>query len=367
MASTSSSQYLSEKTSNLESQTPVPPSQARAAQIPLRTFSLPTFPPEAFSAGLTTLVLTSDIKLDEYTDLLTNPFEVADLPQSITSLTLELFSLGYPPGFLTALGQKLPNLKALTLYAQLFAGTTPQSREDALIFIKGQSSLQELHLLDVLGKPGFYKELSEALTPGLKFLEVNFTYRHSDPEFMKTLPSKEMGGFVKKDLVGLTMSVSAPDVVADDEDDREGTEVGVMVAGGKDSSTAVEKFVEAGDGLVMLDATMFDLGKEDVEKVLDACGKVKILGLTVGLENGWDDVLQVVGKKTRGVEVLEIVGVPGEALVEKLKVGGEEVLKTESLDKLSESCKGLKSLKVSILRTRAEQWDKESDTWEKKA
>src|SRR6266536_6072132 len=157
MASTSSSRYLSEMTSNLESQSPVDPSQAGAAHIPLQTFTLPTFPSEAFSAGLTTLILTSDIELDEYTDLLTKPFEVPDLPQSITSLALELFSLCYPPGFLTALGQKLPKLKALTVYSQLLAGTTPQSREDALIFIKGQSSLQELHLLDVFGRSGFYK------------------------------------------------------------------------------------------------------------------------------------------------------------------------------------------------------------------
>ena len=99
-----SSQYLSSKAEALASTKPVPPAQAQAAQIPLQSFELPAFPPEAFTAGLGALILTSDIKLDEYTDLLTKPFSIPELPTSIKSLTLELFSLGYPPGFLTALG-----------------------------------------------------------------------------------------------------------------------------------------------------------------------------------------------------------------------------------------------------------------------
>lgn len=114
----SSSQYLSSKTSALTSTAPVAPSQAQVAQIPLQSFDLPTFPPEAFTAGLGALILTSDIKLDEYADLVSKPFKVPDLPSSVKSLTLELFSLGYPPGFLTTLGKRLPNLKALTAYSQ---------------------------------------------------------------------------------------------------------------------------------------------------------------------------------------------------------------------------------------------------------
>ena len=189
-----SSQYLANQTSTLESQDPVPPSQARAAQIPLQSFTLPTFPPEAFSSAtdLNQLILTSDIKLDEYTEILTKPFQVPDLPASIKSLTLELFSLGYAPGFLTELGKKLPGLKALTLYSQLLAGTTPDSRQDALAFIRFQAALQEIHLLDVFVPPGFMTEISEKLSKGLKFLELNFTFRHSDPEFLKSLNAAEV-------------------------------------------------------------------------------------------------------------------------------------------------------------------------------
>jgi hypothetical protein len=361
----SSSQYLSSKADALASTTPVPPSQAQAAQIPLQSFDLPTFPPEAFTAGLGALILTSDIKLDEYTDLLTKPFTVPELPPSIKSLTLELFSLGYPPSFLVALGKRLPNLKALTIYSQLFAGANPASREDALSFIKFQPEIQELHLLDVFGSSGFFLDLSKVLSPTLKFLEVNYTFRHSDPQFLSTVPSKDMSALVSTGLVALTMSISAPDVT-EDEDDREGTEVGVKPVAGKDARDVAEKLVQEGEGLVMLDATMFELNMEEVEKILNGLRKLKVLNVTVGLESGWEAVLKVLGKES-SIEVLEIVGVPGEGMVEGLKEGGEALLKKEEVEKLGGKRKDLKSLKISILRTRVEQWVREGAVWEKKA
>ncbi|KAF8861770.1 hypothetical protein BDZ45DRAFT_242018 [Acephala macrosclerotiorum] len=315
-----SSQYLANQTSILESQDPVPPSQARAAQIPLQSFTLPTFPPEALSSAtdLNQLILTSDIKLDEYTESLTKPFSVPDLPKSVKSLTLELFSLGYAPGFLTELGKKLPGLRGLTLYSQLLAGTTPDSRQDALAFIKNQPQLQELHLLDVFAPPGFVTEFAANLSKGLKFLEINYTFRHSDPEFLKSLNAGEIVGLLegRGDLVGVTLSVSAPDVT-EDEDDREGTEVGVLVIkGGKESEKLVKGLVGNGGGLVMCDVSMFELSVEDVGRVLDGCEKVKVLGVSVWIEKGW---------------------------------------------------KGLKGVRVSVLRTKVEQWVKGDNGWEKKA
>ncbi len=98
--------YLRTQTTSLSPSSPVSASQARAAQIPLQSFSLPIFPQEAFTSGLSALILTADVKLDEYTTLLEQPFSVPDLPSSIDTLTLELFSLGYPSGFLKVLGEK---------------------------------------------------------------------------------------------------------------------------------------------------------------------------------------------------------------------------------------------------------------------
>jgi len=358
-----SSQYLSSKTSALSSTAPVSPSQAQAAQIPLQSFSLPTFPQEAFTAGLGSLILTADIKLDSYTELLTKPFSIPDLPSSIKSLTLELFALGYPPSFLTTLGKRLPDLHALTIYSQLFAGTTPASHEDALTFLRFQTEIQELHLLDVFGSSGFFIDLAKALSPSLKFLEVNYTYRHSDPQFLATVHSSDIGSLISNGLVALTMSISAPDIT-DDEQDREGTEVGARPVAGKDARIVAEKLVQDGQGLVMLDITMFEFDIREVESLLNGLGKLKIFNFTVGLENGWEEVFEIVGKEERGLDVLEIVGVPGEGMVEKLK-GEGPLLRKEMLESLSTKCEALESVKVSILRTRAEQWVKVQGIWGK--
>jgi hypothetical protein len=124
----------------------VSPQDAQGAQIPLPNFTIPTFPPEA--NGLRALTLTSDIKVDEYQDELSKPFSIPPLPSSIESLTLELFSLGYPAGFLSALAERLPNLKSLVIYSQLFAGISQESQNDAIAFFKALPGLRALHLLD---------------------------------------------------------------------------------------------------------------------------------------------------------------------------------------------------------------------------
>ena len=113
---------------------PVDPAQAQGAQIPLQSFTIPDFPPEAHS--LKALTLTSDIKHDEYQKLVEGSFSIPPLPVGIESLTLELFSMGYPVGFLSRLADRLPNLKSVVIYSQLFAGITKESQADAVEFFK---------------------------------------------------------------------------------------------------------------------------------------------------------------------------------------------------------------------------------------
>jgi len=368
----STSQYLAAKTATLQSQTPVDPAQARAAQIPLHDFNLPTFPPEAFRAGLTTLILTSDINPDSYATLLARPFSIPDLPPSIKSLNLELFALGYPPGFLTELGKKLPSLKSLIVYSQLFAGTTLASNDDAIAFIAGQTALEEVHLLDVFFSPGILTSLSSSFHPSLKFLEMNYAYRHSNPQFLASLPSKECAALIKKvgkGLVGLTMSISAPDIVMDDKNDREGTEVGILPVRGQDARVAAEILGRGGGEWVLCDVTMFELTIQELDKILNANQQLKVLGVTVRLdgERLWDEILGVVGKEERGLEVLEIVGVPGDEVVERIKRDDDKrLLEEEMLESLDGNCKGLMTVKVSILRTRTEEWIREMVGWRKK-
>lgn len=139
----------------------VDPAQAQGAQIPLRSFTIPDFPPEA--GGLKALTLTADIKVDEYQQQITEPWAIPPLPRSIESLTLELFSMGYPVGFLKQLAQRLPNLKSVVIYSQIFAGITPESATDAIDFFKASPNLRALHLLDVFAKEKFFKECGKWL------------------------------------------------------------------------------------------------------------------------------------------------------------------------------------------------------------
>ncbi|KAL2070472.1 hypothetical protein VTL71DRAFT_13498 [Oculimacula yallundae] len=367
MSSSTSPTYISSKTTALETTQPVSPSEARAAQIPLQSFNLPTFPPAALKSGLTSLILTSDISLRDYQNLLGEPFSVPDLPPTITSLTLELFSLGYPPGFLTELGKKCSGVKSLTLYSQLLAGTTEYGEDDVKTFFRLQGGLRELHLLDVFTPKGFYTTLAQSVAPGLQFLEVSFTYRHSDPKFLSSVPGKEVVEFLKKSsggLLGLTASISAPDVT-DDEDDREGTEVGILPVEKAHAEELVETLKEAGGNLVMLDITMFEISLKQVEDVVKGCKKVKILGLTVTVEEGWGEVFDVLGKEGAAeVEVLELVAVPGKEFAESIKKGETSGLSADVLAAVVVAgCKKLKSVKVSVLRTRSELWVCEGEAW----
>jgi hypothetical protein len=360
-----SSQYLSAKTSALTNVTPISPSQARAAQIPLQSFTLPTFPPEAFTSGLDTLILTSDIKPSEYTDQLTQSFAIPALPASIKSLTLELFSLGYPPNFLVDLGKALPPLKSLTLYSQLLFGTTAGSQHNAIAFLYSQSELQEVHLLDVYGPPEFFAVLAGTLSPRMKFLEVNYTFRH-EANFLSTLPMKGIEGLVKEGLVALTLSISSPGEEPNPDGGDEAAVLGILPIIGQSARNVAAKLLSDGGGLAMVDVTMFEFNLGELESILDGLGELRVVSVTVGLESGWEEILKMLETKDRSLEVLEIVGVPGEGMVEGLKKYGP-LLRKEDIDRLAEKCKALKVLKVSVLRTRSEHWTRSDGLWEMKA
>jgi hypothetical protein len=362
MATSTSSQYLSEKTSHLEAQAPVAPSEARAAQIPLKDFNLPTFPPEAFMAGLTSLILTNDIKMDEYQQLLEKPFSVPKLPGSITSLTLELFSLGYPRGFLVELCKAIPDIKALTLYAQLFAGTTDGSKEDAISFLTGLKNLKEVHFLDVFTPPTVMSEIATSLAPETVFVELSYTYRHSDPGFAKGLPAGEMTGFVRSGVKALRLAMQAPDVSALDEEDREGTEVGILpVSNEAVTMMVINALLEYGKDLVLLDLTLFEISVKDVIVVLGACPVLRVLALSVVLEKGWDELFTELKGKLGSVESLELIGVPGREAVEGLQ-SKETFLESDVLGDLGGE---VKAVTISVLRTKAETWSKETGSWVK--
>ncbi|TAQ85934.1 hypothetical protein B7494_g5750, partial [Chlorociboria aeruginascens] len=336
---------------------------------------------------LTSLILTSDIPLTEYPSLLTpssqptsSAFSIPPLPSSIQSLTLEIFPFGFPAGFLSALGAELKGLRSLTIFSALVGGTTAQSKEDAISFLTAvfaSGRVQDVHFLDVFVPAGFWEEVGKGLTPeegngsprGLRFLEISYTYRHSDSLFLQGLNGAELAALVSDELVACCLRVESPDGSAQDEEDVEGTEEGIRVLSRKDGGAVIERVKglgAKGTGLMMLDLTMFELSVGDMASVLEGNKGLKVVSFSVVLEGTghiWGDVLGTVKEKGREIEVLEIVGSPGEELVGRLMDGGEVGLKKADLEGLSEGCRELRSVKVSILRTKVQEWSKEEEGW----
>jgi hypothetical protein len=215
-----------------------------AAQIPISNFSsLPEFPPEA--AHLRSLTLTSDIPLPEYQNLLQgSEYQLPVLPQSITHLTLELFSLGFPgrnPHYLANLARALPNLRSVTFFSCLIDGLDDASRADAEAFFDQARVLREVHLIDSFVRPGFWLKVgglweervkegqifasteqgseenalanggsngntaaAADVDTGVKVVEVSYTFRgHEDSDFLARVHGTELGRLVVPGLVGV--------------------------------------------------------------------------------------------------------------------------------------------------------------------
>ncbi|EYE98136.1 uncharacterized protein EURHEDRAFT_409453 [Aspergillus ruber CBS 135680] len=341
-----------------------------AAQIPLRTFQLPNFPPEA--AHLKELTLTSDIKQSEYSDLLASTASSdaisKSIPEGIESLTLELFSLGYPASFLTNLAQSLPNLKALTLYSHLIDGISDASRKDAGEFIfntlvgngNNGGGLRELHLLDAFCRKGFYAGVGETLedlyldgeaASAMLLLEVSYTYRgHSDPGFLSRVHGDEIPLMLVPSLIAVSLRLSPPplDQAAsgfsnglpyDPADvDAEGNPIpgqkpqGIIPFPSTHPGTAllVEKLtptLETPEGetegppipgpqaLKMLDSTLYTLTLDELSRILGHQTHLAVLNASVIVgknEPAKKSILNTIRSASPALETVELVGVPEE-------------------------------------------------------
>lgn len=315
------------------------------------------------SPGLTSLTLTADIPLSSYTAHLANPFTIPPLPPTITSLTLELFSLGLPTPFLTTLASRLPSLASITIYNTLLA-TSPASARDALFLFRHLTHLQEIHFLDVFSSPGLFKAIADNWATrdpghGVKFLEVSYTGR-LDAEFLSRIDAEDMVYLIGPDIRGLTLSISAG--VSLEEDGNGVGENELKLVSGTPAREVAQRVAEAGE-LVMLDLTMFslDFGAE-VDAILDANRGLKVLALA-GIVGEWEDVLDRFAETERGIEVLEIVSVGEE------KIGSLDLLGKRMLGGIGEKWKALRSVKVSVLKKDPEIWARESENgeWKKQA
>lgn len=328
------------------------------------------------------LTLTSDIKLDEYSDILKKPPFVPRLPNSIQSLTLELFSLGYPPGFLTALIEELPDLKTLVLYSQLFAGVSPESREDALMFFEKAQSLRSLHFLDVFAQPHFIQHIAPKIKErerGLMFLEVNYTFRHEDEHFLERVSGAELPLLISPSLITCSLNVSVPDLTDDPEDPsnlihevKEDTSRDGVLSYALDDPTNANLIDcltaedSAPGALKLLNITLYTISLTQLQTILEKHKGLLVLSVTIQLEPTGDakEQLTEILSICKSLEQVEIV----------VNLGSDEVPETmekifhnkEDMEDLSSKCTKLNSFKANVMRRTNLQslsWSKPGDQW----
>ncbi len=411
--------------------TPGDGSYPLAAQIPLQSFKIPIFPPQA--SRLRELTLTSDIKLDEYQELLQKhmleaqsqeklapntharrssdtasaslQFHTPNLPATISSLTLELFSLGFPAQWLRSIGRSLHALKSLVMFNCLIDGISEESREDAGFFFS-IISLRDLHIIDSFARPGFWNKLAEDIitrsatgrdnSPNgksdqkLRFLEISYTYRgHSDPDFMTRLCGEELPELLTSGLMAASFNLSPPPPPPPAEEGQEPLEdpanldeegklfdnkrpegIVPFQVNSRASATLRKRFEVLSSGkalqhLKMLNLSMWTLRPEEVGQILYACasggsGSLADLCVCVSLDEAegdltldwWDEILKSLTDKSQDLEGLEIVGVPSDKATGPVsaKLAGQIFEKTKDLEKLKLACPKLVKFEMNILR-----------------
>jgi hypothetical protein len=178
------------------------------ARVLLTTFDLSALSPPS---GTTYLSLTADFPLDQYETVLTSFSLPLSLPSSIDSLHLSLFTYGYPVGFLSALIRLLPNLRHLSVFTQLIAGTTAESFHDASTFLRTllESGLEELVLFDVFVPPDFFPSLVGEKEWTVKKLQLLYTFRSQDREFNSRLPTGSMAALMREGLTNIMVKIVA--------------------------------------------------------------------------------------------------------------------------------------------------------------
>lgn len=315
-----------------------------AAQIPLESFELPEFPAQA--QQLKALTLTCDAPLDVYTNSLTKDYKVSNLPSEIESLTLELFALGYPAGFLKEVAQKLPRLSSLTIFGQLLGGVTSESNEDAANFfgIVGPR-LRELHLIDTFAQPGLVNSIGSLLQrdrapdKDLMFLEVSYTVRHAE-DFLARISGAELPSLISKGLITLALNM-APSEGAEEEvwekekgeadgkekngDRRSKQKDGITPLNRTLATDLVAKLTEEETrpkDLKMLNATLYSISMSQLRAIKLVHSGLLMLSVTVDIETeSSDEGDEEWVKWKKGImdslgwcgdlEQVEIVGNPG--------------------------------------------------------
>ena len=331
---------------------------ANGAQVALEDFSIPQFPREA--GGLLALTLISQIKGSEYAEVLKRPFKVTHLPPSIQSLTLESFIQGYPLGFLRSLIVELPELRSLVVYSQHFTGTSDESSEDAVAFIKGAKKLRALHLLDAGISAGFVKGIAPSvkeLEKPLMFMEISYTNRGMDGDFLKRIPAAELPLLIHPGLISCTFNVAPPERKKEESSDTSLSYDGIQVLPHSFSNTLIQKLTDqesAPKVMKHLNITMFQVSVDQLRKILAIHKGLMVLNVSVVVDydSSYKKDLFEVLVTASNLEQIELVLCPTQSDKEL-----DVTIADEGIEALTKACKKLSSLKVNQLRS---QWTKSS-------
>lgn len=281
-------------------ETPAVEVDGAEARVLLTTFDLSALSPPS---GTTYLSLTADFPLDQYETVLTSFSLPSFLPPSIDSLHLSLFTYGYPVGFLSALIRLLPNLRYLSAFTQLIAGTTAESFHDASTFLRTllESGLEELVLFDVFVPPDFFPSLVGEKEWTLKKLQLLYTFRSQDQEFNSRLPTGSMAALMREGLTNIMVKI-----VAENEENK-----GFKPCAEETSRGVVERLMawsdEKAKDVKRLSLCAFSLTGEVVDRLAKKFGNVEDVSWAVavdgasGVKKGFMDSL---GEKTRNLTIV---------------------------------------------------------------
>ncbi|KAI5821375.1 hypothetical protein BZA77DRAFT_299385 [Pyronema omphalodes] len=344
-------------------ETPAMEADGAEARVLLTTFDLSALSPPT---GTTHLSLTADFPLDQYETVLTNFSLPLSLPSSINSLDLSLFTYGYPVGFLTGLIRLLPNLRYLSVFTQLIAGTTAESFHDASTFLRTllESGLEELVLFDVFVPSDFFTSLVGEKEWTLKKLQLLYTFRSQDPEFNTRLQTGSMAALMREGLTNITVKIVAENEMNEGFKPCAGATSGVV-------ERLMEWSDEKAEEVRSLSLCAFSLTGEAIDRlarkfknVEDVDWAVAVDGVS-GMKRG---LMDSIGEKTRS---LNIVVDPGMGFFVELMKDKDMALNTvlwnrEDIEAVSKLHPGLRTVNTSILndpKLGFSEWIKNDDVW----
>jgi hypothetical protein len=271
---------------------------------------------------------------------------------------LELFTSGYPAGFLKALIAELPELRSLVAYSQVFTGISKETSDDAVAFIKGAKKLRALHLLDAIISPDFVRGIApivKELEKPLMFIEINYTNHSNDPASLKRIPAAELPLLVHQGLISCSFNMSPPEVRQGKTEMNISPVDGIQVLNSEFSQTLVERLLQVDSApkvMKHLNITLYPVSVEQLKKIITKHKGLMVMNVSVEVKDGNVQKQHLFEALVAGtnLEQIEIVLCPPSASEEL-----DLTVEVQGLEALSKACKKLSSFKVNQMRCQKTQ------------